>query len=163
MVATFSLMLTLASTAQFSMMPSVLANCGGDGDTLGYKMEWTLGELAIESLGNSMFHLTQGFHQPNVGVNTVGVNELETTIAATIWPNPTQEELNLSFGSPLRGEVNASVVGLDGRLVLTRTLNGGTTTTVMPVGDLAPGGYLLVLAPSDASNPTVHRFIKIIL
>lgn len=154
----------LSVNAQFSQSPTVLANCGGEGDTLGYKMQWTVGELVIESLGNSMFHLTQGFHQPFVVpvVQGVGLEELVKVNNATIWPNPTQEELNIRFSTPLRNEVNASIVGLDGRTLRTRLLMAGSSNSVISVGDLAPGGYLLVLAPKDTSHPSIHRFIKII-
>lgn len=156
--------ITAVVSAQFSMTPTVLANCGGEGDSLAYKMEWTLGEFAIESLGNGMLHLTQGFHQPFlVPVEQgVGVDEVTIENPATIWPNPTEEELNLTFGSPLRGEVNADVIGLDGRFIHNHTLKPGTSRAAIPVADLAAGGYLLVLTPADASNPTVHRFIRII-
>ncbi len=40
-------------------------NCGGSGAETGYKMEWTeFAEFAVQSLGNSQYHFTQGFHPP---------------------------------------------------------------------------------------------------
>lgn len=150
-------------SAQISAKPTVLSNCGGEGEDSGYKMEWTVGELAVSSLGNSLFHFTQGFHQPFLVkhyVSTVGIPETEPVASTSLWPNPANDELNFSFTGLASPATAINLFGLDGKLLLTHPLNGGITTAVISINDLAAGSYIAVICNSHSTPLASHRFIK---
>jgi Secretion system C-terminal sorting domain len=147
------------STAQISTTPNVTSNCGGAGEDSGYKMEWTVAEFAALSLGN----FTQGFHQPFLVksyVSTVGIAETPTVAATALWPNPASNQLNLSFAGLASPPATVKLFGLDGKLLLSHQLNSGTTTTVIPIADLAAGSYVAVICDSRSTPMASHRFIK---
>lgn len=151
--------------AQIATTPIVISNCGGEGDTLGYKMEWTVAEFAVQSLGNSQYHFTQGFHQPFLVrpfVSTVGIAETPQATATSLWPNPASNQLNLSFSGLTTHATTVKVFGLDGKLLLTTPIGSGTTTTVISIDALAAGSYLAVICDSHSTPLASHRFIKIL-
>lgn len=151
------------SAAQISTTPNVTSNCGGAGEDSGYKMEWTLAEFAVLSLGNSQYHFTQGFHQPFLVkpyVSTVGIAETPTAAATALWPNPASNQLNLSFAGLASPPATVKLFGLDGKLLHSHQLNSGTTTAVIPIADLAAGSYVAVICDSRSTPMVSHRFIK---
>ncbi|MBK6832007.1 MAG: T9SS type A sorting domain-containing protein [Flavobacteriales bacterium] len=145
------------ATAQ-SIAPQVLSNCGASAADANYRMDWTLGEFAIATIGNGEHRFTQGFHQPYAG--TVGIEDIQRTEGNSwIWPNPAGNELNIGFATPLRPGTMVRVLSMEGKILLTNLLSPGATTAVVPVAALAAGGYLLTLDNTDGATQ-VHRFVK---
>ena len=151
------------SAAQITTTPNVTSNCGGSGAETGYKMEWTVAEFAVQSLGNSQYHFTQGFHQPFIVkayVSTVGIAETPQAPATALWPNPASDQLNFSFVGLASSAATVKLFGLDGKLLLSHPLNSGTTTAVIPIADLAAGSYVAVICDFRSIPMASHRFIK---
>lgn len=73
----------------------------------------------------------------------------------SIYPNPTDDQLNIQLGSNLSGISRAEVYDLNGRLVAEPALNGNTVS----VKQLAAGTYLLVLNTTDGKR-SAQKFIK---
>ena len=77
--------------------PTVVAGCSGS--LQGYslvslKSEFTLGQIAINYLPSDDFILTQGFHQPNLGVISIFEDKM-TNIS--VYPNPMIDILNVDL------------------------------------------------------------------
>ena len=75
-----------------SISPSLIANAGSisyDGDI---KLDWAMGEIAVQSHSGSI-NLTEGFFQGNN--ITTAVFNLEEENNITLYPNPTQGLLNI--------------------------------------------------------------------
>lgn len=141
-----------------SIAPQVLSNCGASASSADFRMDWTFGEFAIATIGNSQYHITQGFHQPYSG--TVGIEEtIPTNATAWIWPNPAGNELNLGVSEPMESGTTVRVLGMDGKLLLSFKTAAGRTTVALPIGSLAAGSYLLVIDNAEGVGST-HRFIK---
>lgn len=94
--------LAMMSTAQ-SLSPSVIASNGTVSQGNQIQLEWTLGELAIQSLQTTDGLLTEGFHQPNLLVEILDVPEtdlfpvLDETFNITVAPNPVQSTLYIQM------------------------------------------------------------------
>lgn len=149
--------------AQYATTPIVFSNCGGSGDDSGYKMEWTIGEFAIVSLGNSQFHLTQGFHQPHLldsGPDYVGITQDQSHLKVHVWPNPTQDNLNIGFGNKIVGKLTVSIFGMDGVNFKILIFNGIENSISIPVDYLVAGSYLIVINCPELSTTITHHFIK---
>lgn len=48
-----------------SFMREVIGSAGTYAESAHFSMEWTIGEVIINTYGNSGIYFTQGFHQPN--------------------------------------------------------------------------------------------------
>ncbi len=64
-------------------------------------------------------------------------------IDAAIYPTVVDQELTIVYGSPISGEGQLDVVDLNGRSVLSRQVNEGEVSMILPVGDLDNGHYIL--------------------
>ena len=56
-------------------------------------LEWTLGELSVETLNNKSILYTQGFHQPTL-LNLKSILD-KTSISSLIYPNPTKNSIDI--------------------------------------------------------------------
>ena len=90
-----ALLISLNSRAQY-ISSSQIVSCGGFYKTNGIQMEWSLGDLAIDTYKNFNF-LTQGFIQGEKKLN-LGHNESTNNNpfnALKGYPNPFNDGLNL--------------------------------------------------------------------
>lgn len=153
-----ALVVTCVEVAAQSISPQVLTNCGESGTSATHHMDWTFGEFAIATIGNGQHRITQGFHQPYSG--TVGIDDATTAgIGTVIWPNPTQNELNVGFSAPTARNTLLSILGADGRLVSVVSVQTGVTSFFLSTGGLSQGSYLLRIDAPDQPSHT-HRFVK---
>ena len=56
-------------------------------------LEWTLGELSVETLNDKSMLYTQGFHQP-VLKSLVNISD-ESFISSLVYPNPTKNSVEI--------------------------------------------------------------------
>ena len=85
------------SQENLNVAPYVVTGCGAS--LQGYSMvslksDFTLGEIAIETISSEDFMLTQGFHQPSLGIISITENPHSRI---SIYPNPTTDFLNLEL------------------------------------------------------------------
>jgi hypothetical protein len=77
-----------AATAQ-----EVVSSQGQTYSNANGSIDFTVGEVIINTGSNGTNDLTQGFHQTNW--NFLGVEDFAPDYQATIFPNPTQDVLNI--------------------------------------------------------------------
>lgn len=65
----------------------------------------------------------------------------------TLWPNPSQKEVNATLYSQIDELVTIKLVGLDGKLYITKKhlLNRGVNVINLPLGDIPVGTYSLIV------------------
>ena len=63
-----------------------------------YTLDYSLGEILIETLSDSSFYCTQGLLQPNYN-SLIGIEEI-TDKSVTVYPNPTSDKITIK--SPLK-------------------------------------------------------------
>ena len=93
--------------------PSVVSSSGDSYSNGGVIMDYTLGEIVVETHANSTTILTQGFHQGDLKVSAGVVN---IDIKTKVYPNPTTNFLIIE----LEKNVNADILVYDinGKLVI---------------------------------------------
>ena len=98
--------------------PSVISSSGDSYNNGGVNMDYTLGEIVVETHTNSTIILTQGFHQGVLKVNT-SVENID--IKTKIYPNPTTNFIIIE----LEKNVNADILVYDinGKIVIKDKLN----------------------------------------
>ena len=121
-----------AATAQevVSSQGETFSNANGS-------MDFTVGEVVINTGTNGTNDLTQGFHQTNW--NLVGVEDFAPNYEVTIFPNPTQDVLNIKTNT--FENVNYTLYDAQGKLVMQNILTAEQTP--IQVSQLAPGAYSL--------------------
>ncbi|MDQ3101105.1 MAG: T9SS type A sorting domain-containing protein, partial [Bacteroidota bacterium] len=87
------------------------------------------------------------------------ISEMEFA-GLNIWPNPTNDLLNLDLGIEITGRTHVSIIDVNGRLVRTmdRNFNNGTSKITLPVSDLNGGMYMIRIENGDSS--IARRFVK---
>lgn len=92
---------------------------------------------------------------------TTGVNENPVFTELTIWPNPVDNELNITLNSALQGKSRVTLTDLSGRIVMgeDRVLTTGQNKMIVPVSDLKAGIYLVKL--SNGTSTVSGRFVKV--
>ena len=84
----FSLLSTLAVTAQ-----EVVSTQGDSYSNASANIDFTIGEVVINTGTDGTNDLTQGFHQGNWSL--VGVVDHDLSYEAIVFPNPTKDLLNI--------------------------------------------------------------------
>lgn len=138
----------------------VIGSNGLSAEKLGKHYDATLGEVMIATIATSdgSFAVTQGFHQPECALASVGVGDLAISWALELFPNPTSSLLHIQYQTPAGSPLNARVWSITGALILDwQTLPSGSNLDCTP---LASGIYLLDLRDAQTGEKTIARFVK---
>ena len=117
-------------------------------------IDFTVGEVIVNTGTNGTNDLTQGFHQTNW--NFLGVEDFAPDFQATIFPNPTQDVLNIK--TSVYENVTYTLYDAQGKLVLQNILSAEQTP--IQVSQLAPGSYTLTLN-NQTQNLKTFKLVKI--
>ena len=133
----------IAHSQQLS--PSLIAAAGGISKSQGVTLEWTLGEIAIESVATSDRLYTQGFHQPvliarNFYINTM---QLLTGYRVTVAPNPVQSVLTATISSPLEEKIFLTLIDFTGKRFRVQIVSGRSVFAKVDMSGMIAGIYLL--------------------
>ena len=129
--------------SQENIGPSVITGCGGS--LQGYSMtsvksDFTLGEIAIETNFSEDFMLTQGFHQPSIGIISLKDDPYSKI---SIYPNPTVDILNLELNNFQDKSVIVKVIDLSGKQIYSEVVLTNIDKHQINTGFLSLGSYLL--------------------
>jgi hypothetical protein len=128
----FSLLTTVSVTAQ-----EVVSSQGETYSNSNGSIDFTVGEVIINTGSNGTNDITQGFHQTNW--NFLGVEDFAPDFAVTIFPNPTSDVLYIK--SSFYQDISYSLFDTQGKLVFKNILS--ETVTQIQLNQLAPGAYSL--------------------
>jgi hypothetical protein len=133
-IVLFSLFASISVSAQ-----EVISTQGESYSNASASIDFTIGEVIINTGTDGTKDLTQGFHQTNW--NFLGVEDLAPDYEATIFPNPTEDVLNIRTSS--FENVTYTLYDAQGKLVMQNILSAEQTP--IQVSQLAPGSYSLEL------------------
>jgi len=126
--------------------PSVVSSSGDSYSNGGVIMDYTLGEIVIETFSNSTTILTQGFHQGNLKVST-SVENID--IMTKVYPNPTTNFLIVELEKNVNAEL--LVYDINGKIVIKDKLNEERQKQ-LDFSFLTQGNYLLHINISDKQS-----------
>lgn len=144
----FSLIATISVSAQ-----EVVSTQGDSYTNASGSIDFTIGEVIINTGTDGTNDLTQGFHQTNW--NFLGVEDFAPSYEATIFPNPTSELLNIKTST--FENVTYTLYDAQGKLVMQDILSAEQTP--IQVSQLASGIYLLTLN-NQTQNLKTFKLIK---
>ena len=144
----FSLFATLSVSAQ-----EVVSTQGDSYSKASGNIDFTIGELIIDTGTDGTNDTTQGFHQTNW--NFVSIKDHVPSYEAIIFPNPTSEVLTIRTST--FENVTYTLYDARGKLVIQDKLS--SVKTLIQVSQLAPGAYSLTLN-NDTQNLKTFQLIK---
>ncbi len=116
----------------------VISN-GGDSFSNGtVQMDFTLGELAIETISSNV-QLTQGFHQGVSSITSINENNL---ISYEVYPNPTSDWIGFNIADNGNKSAWINIFNIEGRLVKNvRVVD--VSNAKFSIEDLAAGTFVM--------------------
>jgi len=145
MKKTFILLLTLTwlqmSYSQ-DISPQIVSTAGTTFQGNAMQLDWTLGELMIETSSNSTNLLSQGFHQTYYLISSI--DKLSSEIGEiNVFPNPTQDWMNVSLSFDEARNVEMFLYDPNGRLIFSKQEKGSAFTLNTSIKELPAGTYFL--------------------
>ena len=144
----FSLFTALTVSAQ-----EVVSTQGDSYSNASGSIDFTIGEVVINTGTDGTNDITQGFHQTNW--NFLGVEDHLPSYEAIIFPNPTEDVLNIRTST--FENVTYTLYDARGKLVMQDELSAEQTQ--IQVSQLAPGSYSLALN-NETQNLKTFKLIK---
>jgi hypothetical protein len=117
-------------------------------------IDFTIGEVVINTGTDGTNNLTQGFHQTNW--NFLGVDNHEQNFEATVYPNPMGAELYIQTEN--FEYVSYVLYDATGRIVAENKLNA--LQTGIDVSTFAPSSYSLILLNESQEKVKTFKLIK---
>ena len=148
LITLLALASTLATTAQ-----EIVATQGDSYSNTSMQINFTIGEIIINTESDGVNTLTQGFHQTNW--NFVGLENHTPEYEATIFPNPTSDILNIRTST--FENVTYTLYDAQGKLILQDKLS--SEQTPIKVSQLAPGNYSITLT-NEIQNLKTFKLVK---
>ena len=144
----FSFFASLAVSAQ-----EVVSTQGESYSNASANIDFTIGEVIIATGTDGTNDITQGFHQTNW--NFLGVEDHAPNYEAIIFPNPTEDVLNIRTST--FENVTYTLYDAQGKLVMQNMLSAEQTP--IQVSQLAPGSYSLTLN-NQIQNLKTFKLVK---
>jgi len=129
-----SLLISVCATAQ-----EVVSTQGDSYSNTSGSIDFTVGEVVINTGTDGSNSITQGFHQSNWSL--VGVVDHDLSYEAIVFPNPTEDILNIRTHA--FENVMYSLYDAQGKLIIQNKLSA--EQTLIQVSHLAAGSYSLIL------------------
>lgn len=151
----FKLLLTMSLFFSFcSIGQEVIATQGDSYSNGATSVDFTIGEVVINTGTNGANDITQGFHQTNW--NFLGIEDHAPDFEVNVYPNPMSDVLNIK--TSVHDDVSYSLYDSRGRLVLEDKLSSDLTP--IEVSHLTPGNYSLRLNNSEQILKTI-KLVKV--
>ena len=130
----YSLLISVSVSAQ-----EIISTQGDSYSGTNGNVDFTIGEVVIDTGTDGTNNITQGFHQTNWKL--VGLNDFDTNYEADVFPNPTTDQIIVRTNK--FEHVRFSLYDAKGKLIMEDVL--ASKQTPIQVSHFAPGNYSLTL------------------
>ena len=154
------LLLLFFRTNGFSQQLShmVLVPAAGLATTGVINYSQTIGETAVEIIGNAGFELTQGFQQPGIKIST---NIIPEGTGVDVFPNPATDFINVKLYGDVARKFRIEIINITGMVVNSTTIDFNDKyyyIQQIEVTSLKFGFYFVRVTSDDG---TINRIFKI--
>lgn len=147
-----------------SISPYVVSTKGECFNNASSSITWTIGQIASKSCFSVDNILTQGFQQPYYYDPSDIPEQKSSTTEFQIYPNPTNDFVNVIYFTEIKTKLNIEVRDLLGNIVKpdTEVMSGPLEEKlVIKMRDLPSGVYLIKIFAMNASFVKTYKIIKI--
>lgn len=147
--------------AQLLTERSVLASGGSSLASGNLHIDYTLGELSVQTLSSADLILCQGFQQS--GDISTGFPANPETESFSVYPNPVSNRLTISFDSGTETKWRCFVDNITGKTMpgsYQRFVTNQSSQLDIDCTNYPKGIYFLRLLPENKHNVFVYKIIK---
>ena len=156
----FFIMISTGQVCAQSTNPEVLSTAGKTFQGNAIQLDWTIGDLAISSIQNSNYQITQGFHQPYYIVSKI--HEFPLAIGQIkLFPNPTTDYLSLEFSFEEQSTFIIQLFDTSGKMIWVKTKKGKEIEDNISLRDLPNGSYFLSFIVDETLYSKTFKIQKI--
>lgn len=141
-----------------SFSQTLLSTTGGELDTNGLKISFSMGELATTTVYQSNFILTQGFHQSSLTV--LNIAEPIKNIEVSIYPNPTSSFIKVYSSAFTNDKYTALIFDARGNRLFEKSISTDNPEVTIDTQEWASGTYFLNLTQPDSKQINTYKIIK---
>lgn len=153
---TLSLLVSFFCRSQ-SVSPYVVASSGDFFANNSGQIQWTVGELMVETYQNSNNIVSQGFHQPFS--STTGIAAISVNPDINVYPNPATESVFISIkDAPAKYAV--SILDVTGKLLQSEQLTSAQSVYELSIGNYSNGMYFIKISSEESKYNQSIRIIK---
>jgi hypothetical protein len=139
-----------------SVMPDVVATSGDFYSNSSGQVQWTLGEVMVETYSNSNYNISQGFHQSFL--TGTGINSF-TASSLNIFPNPTSQSVSVTFSRS--GETYlVSLTDITGKILQSKKHSNADQMLQFDLENYSNGVYILKVSGEETNFNQCYRIIK---
>ena len=152
-----SLLGILILLAVNSYAQQVVASSGNSISAAGYKVDWTLGEPAIETISGSNHMLTQGLHQTKLLATAISENDFPG-LEVKVYPNPTGRFLNIEVIQTGNEQFLYELTDIRGRQTMVKQMQSNVEEIDM--GRYVSGMYLIRVLNAKNEDVKTYKIFK---
>lgn len=147
----------VVSSAQ-SVSPDVIASAGDFYSNASGSISWTLGEPMGETYTSANNILTQGFQQPwDFGTSVA----TQSPVNADLFPNPTNDLVNIQFGNNSNGTYVIEVCNTLGQVLTTTQYTASPSArTTVSLFNYSDGIYFITVRKTDGTETSTFKINK---
>ena len=93
----------------------VIASAGKSSQNLNFQLDWTIGEVITTTISSEDYILSQGFHQPNLIISSIGLSDFPG-LSVSIYPNPATEVVSVKLSSFGEDDRIIELIDMSGRI-----------------------------------------------
>ena len=149
--------LCLPALSAQTISRDVVGSAGDHFSAVNGQLEWTLGEVSIETFNSGTSQITQGFHQTNLIISSLGEEGERSEIQ--VYPNPVTSVLHIKLPAGDQ-PLNIALYDSQGKLLHESTLLEGREVQQFSMNGYASGIYLLqvrTLLTDEISNYKIYK------
>jgi hypothetical protein len=144
--------------------PDVLASAGDYYTSSTCNVNWTLGEISIESFSTTSGIFTQGFNQPDIYFLAIKDNA-QPIKNFNIYPNPSSDYFNIEITGLKATDIYIDLVDLSGKKLslpsfILKTQPDGSVSNQYNISSIASGAYILHVYSHDDTVNKTYKLIK---
>ncbi|HYG49585.1 MAG TPA: T9SS type A sorting domain-containing protein [Flavobacteriales bacterium] len=109
-------------------------------------VSYSVGQVAYTYIQSAAHNANQGVQQP-YEFFTLLISESVYTFDATVFPNPSSNDVLLEIKEPFRKGMSCSLYDEQGKLIASQSINA--SKTIIPTSQLANATYLLEVKLND--------------
>ncbi len=158
-----ALLLTTLIFAQ-NEVRSVISSAGQTSQATNWTIDWTFGEMAIQTIATESGYITEGFQQPYFTIKDLiaAENTLpDVNLTLQAMPNPVHTNLSVSLSSDLNERGALSLWDMEGHLLRHPAIDLTAQVIEWNMGDYPPGMYFLSLQKADGSLLKTIKISKV--
>ena len=137
-----------------TVSPELISSAGDNFINSNYQLNWSIGEIQIETYQNLENVLTQGFHQ-NTYVITA-ITDLRVDLKMFVFPNPTSDFITLKVENSKVENLQYTITDLSGKILQNGSF--ANKTEQINFSSYTVGTYLITIS----QNNQILKSFKII-